>query len=238
MGKKNIEIIPAILVKSFEEAEKRIRKVKDYAGWVQIDIMDGIFVGNKTWPYIKGKINDLKKLSVQKGPAIDCKIEIHLMVEKPEEIINNCLEVADRIIVHYESEISNLNKLIEKVHKKGKQISLAINPKTPIEAIKPFLKNIDAILCMTVDPGLSGQKFKDEVLVKIKDLRSIWPDGNIEVDGGINPQTAEKAIKAGANLICVGAYIFGPSPLAKGDKVRNKDIKQAIGNLKMAYPRP
>ena len=80
---------------------------------------------------------------------------------------------------------------------------------------------LDLVLCMTVNPGQSGQEFKDKVLTKINALRNIWSDGNIEVDGGINLETAKKAIKAGANLICAGSYIF-----------RSKDIKQAINNLK------
>ena len=85
---------------------------------------------------------------------------------------------------------------------------------------------------MTVQPGRGGQEFKDEVLTKIKSLREIWPNGNIQVDGGINLETAQQAIEAGANLICAGTYIFNPSSLAKGDRVKSKDIKQAIESLK------
>lgn len=209
-----MEIIPTILVKSFEEAKKRIRKVENYVNWVQLDIMDGVFVNNKTWPYTEGKISDLRKLKTK------ARLEVHLMIEKPEQKIDDWLKVVDRIIVHCEAT-ENIKEIIEKVYNKGKQIGLAINLETSIEVVKPFLNDLDLILLMTVNPGWGGQEFKPEVLEKIKSLREIWPDSNIEVDGGINPETSKKTINAGANLICAGTYIF-----------RSKDIKRAIEELK------
>jgi len=205
-----IEIIPTILVKSFKEIKERIRKVENYVNWAQLDIMDGKFVNNETW----NDSNDLKNFKTR------AKLEAHLMIEKPEQKIDDWLENVDRVIVHYEAS-NNIEDLIKKAKDKGKQIGLAINPETSIEAVNPFLKDLDLVLCMTVQPGWGGQEFKDEVLSKIETLRMIWPDGNIEVDGGINPETSKKAINAGVNLICAGTYIF-----------KSKDIKQAIENLK------
>lgn len=205
-----MEIIPTILVKDFEQAKERIKKVEDYVNWVQLDIMDGKFVNNETW----NDPNDLKNFKTK------AKLEAHLMIEKPEEKINDWLEVVDRVIIHYEA-CNNPKDLIEKVHSKEKQIGLAINPETSIDVVKPFLNDLDLVLIMTVNPGMGGQEFKTEVLAKIKFLREIWPDGKIEVDGGINQKTARKSIQAGANLICAGTYIF-----------KNKDIKQAIESLK------
>jgi len=231
MKKKNIEIIPTILVNNFKEVKERIKKVENYVNWVQLDIMDGVFVDNKTWPYTKSdKPNpeDLKNFKTR------TKLEAHLMVEKPEEVIDDWLEKVDRIIIHYEASDS-IKEIIRRVHKEGKKMGLAINPETPIDRIKPFLprtaknslgrgeKDLDLVLLMTVNPGQGGQKFEYKVLEKIKALQTLWPDGNIEVDGGINPVTAKKSIKAGANLICAGTYIF-----------KSKNIKKAIGNLKMA----
>jgi len=205
-----IEIIPTILVKSFKEIKERIRKVENYVNWAQLDIMDGKFVNNETW----NDSNDLKNFKTR------AKLEAHLMIEKPEQKIDDWLENVDRVIVHYEAS-NNIEDLIKKAKDKGKQIGLAINPETSIEAVNPFLKDLDLVLCMTVQPGWGGQEFKDEVLSKIETLRMTWPDGNIEVDGGINPETSKKAINAGVNLICAGTYIF-----------KSKDIKQAIENLK------
>jgi len=205
------EIIPTILVKSFKEVKERIRAVEKYVQWLQLDIMDGIFVDNETWRNPGDLI----------GFETKVKIEAHLMVEKPEEVIDDWLKVADRVIVHFESNISDLTGLIQKIHNSGKQIGLAINPETDFSVVEPFLKDLDLVLFMTVHPGWGGQKFREEVLVKIKSLREIWPDGNIEVDGGITPTTAIMTIKAGANLICAGTYIFG-----------SKNIKKAIEELR------
>jgi len=205
-----IEIIPTILVKSFEEVKQRIKAVEDYVNWMQLDIMDGIFVANKTW----ANPRDLKNFKSK------IKLEAHLMVEKPEKLIDDWLEVVERAIVHYEAKISDIKKLIEKIHTKEKEIGLAINPETPIEVVKPFLDELDLVLCMTVQPGWGGQELKEEVLGKIKLLREIWPNGKIEVDGGVTDKNIKKVIEAGADLICVGTHIF-----------KSKDIKQAIKNL-------
>lgn len=213
------KIIPTILVKDFEEAKEKIKKVEKYVKWVQLDIMDGVFVNNETWPYTEGKISDLKRLKT------GIKLEAHLMVEKPETVIDSWLEVVDRVIVHFESKITNrelgIRELIKKAHKKKKQIGLALNPETHFSVATPFLNGLDLVLLMTVQPGWGGQEFKKWILDKIKFLREIWPDGNIEVDGGVSDENIKDIIKAGANLICVGTYIF-----------RSKDIKQAIVDLK------
>jgi ribulose-phosphate 3-epimerase len=197
-----MEIIPTILVKTFKEVEQRIRKVENYVNWVQLDIMDGIFVDNETWRNPK----DLK------GFKTKVKLEAHLMVEKPENVIGDWLDVVDRVIVHYEAT--------DKI-RGGKQIGLAINPETSIDVVKPFLNNLDLILIMTVSPGWGGQEFKSEILEKIKSLRKIWPNGRIEVDGGVNDENVIKIVEAGADGVCVNSYIF-----------KSKNIKQAIENLK------
>ena len=160
-----IEIIPTILVKKFEKIKERIKTVEPYVSWVHLDIMDGIFTSNSTWNSPK----DLKKIGTK------MKLEAHLMVQKPENVINDWLKVLDRIIIHYESKIDNkdlvIQKLIKKVHKKNKQIGLAISPDTPVNTVMPFLKKLDLVLIMTVNPGRGGQKFQEKTLEKIKTLR-------------------------------------------------------------------
>ena len=210
-----IEIIPTILVKTFKEVKERIKKVEDHVNWVQLDIMDGIFVDNETF-------NDPRKL---KGLKTKVKLEAHLMVNKPEDVIGDWLKVVDRVIIHFESKITKrelgIREMIKKAHKGKREFGLALNPETHPMVVTPFLKDLDLVLFMTVQPGWGGQEFKDWVLTKIEVLRKLWPKGNIEVDGGINLETAKKTIKAGANLICAGTYIF-----------RNKNIKKAIDSLK------
>ena len=221
------EIIPTILVKNFKEVKESIKKVENYVDWVQLDIMDGVFVNNETWPYSEGKISDLKKVyPVRKATSSNgVKLEAHLMVQKPEDVIDDWLEVVDRVIIHFESKITNrelgIRELIKKVHKKGKEVGMALNPETHTAAVMPFLKDLDLVLLMTVQPGWGGQELKDWILTKIAALRKVWPDGNIEVDGGINDKNIKKVVKAGANLICVGTYIF-----------KSNNIEQAIKNLR------
>lgn len=210
-----MEIIPTILVKNFKEVQEKIKQVENYVDWVQLDIMDGIFVNNETWSNPK----DLKKLKTK------VKLEAHLMVQHPEKVIDNWLEKVDRVIIHFESKITNrelgIKELIKKAHKKGKQIGLALNPETNIAAAFPFLTDLDLVLIMTIQPGWGGQEFKDWTLDKIKFLRKKWSKGNIEIDGGVNNENIREIVKAGANLICVGTYIF-----------KSKNIKQSIENLK------
>ncbi len=230
-----IEIIPTILVNSFNEVKERIAAVEKCVNWIQLDIMDGVFVNNETWPHTvvpgrakRGKrffaeIEKLKKLNLLKGRKI--KIEVHLMVEEPEKEFNEWLKVADRIIVHFESKIINrelgIEEMAKKAHKFKKEFGLALNPETHYVAVTPFLQNLDLVLLMTVQPGWGGQEIKEWVLEKVEALRKIWPQGNIEVDGGINNENIEKVISSGVNLICVGTYIF-----------RSKNIAEAIEVLK------
>jgi len=209
------EIIPTILVSDFKKVKQRIKSVEPYVNWVQLDIMDGIFVDNQTF----NKPKKIKKIKTK------LNFEAHLMVQYPEKAIDDWLKTTDRVIFHYESRIKNrelgIRKMIDKAHKAGKQIGIAINPETDIAVTTPFLKDLDLVLLMTVQPGWGGQKFKQWTLNKIKLLRQKWPKGNIEVDGGVEPETAKLAANAGANLICSGTYIF-----------KSKNIKQAIEKLK------
>lgn len=204
------EIIPTILVKTFDEVKEKIKLVENYVDWVQLDIMDGIFVENKTWD----NSNNLKDFKTR------VKLEAHLMVDKPEKIIDNWLEVVDRIIIHQESS-ENIQEIIEKVHKNKKEIGIALNPETHPTAIKQFLNDIDLILLMSVQPGKGGQEFKDWILEKADFLRQKGFKGNIEIDGGINETNIGQALERGINLFCVGTYIY-----------QNNNIEQAIKKLK------
>jgi ribulose-phosphate 3-epimerase len=224
------EIIPTILVNTFKEVKERIEAVGKYVNWVQLDIMDGVFVNNETWPHSvvpgvakRGKkysqeIEKLKKLKTK------AKIEAHLMVQNPEEEFDDWLKAADRIIVHFESKITSrelgIRELIKKAQKKKRGFGLALNPETHYAAATPFLKDLDLVLLMTVQPGWGGQELKSWVLEKAEALRKIWPEGNIEIDGGVNNENIGKIKKSGVNLICAGTYLY-----------RSKDIAEAIKSL-------
>jgi len=209
------EIIPTILVKSFNEVKERIKAVENYANWVQLDVMDGIFVYNETWHNPK----DLKRIKTK------LKLEVHLMVQEPEKVIDDWSKVVDRVIVHFESKITNrefgIREMMEKCHKNKVEFGLAINPETHWAVATPFLKNLDLILLMSIQPGWGGQELKEWVLEKAEALRKRGYKGNIEIDGGVNNENIKKVVESGINLICAGTYIY-----------RSKNIKKAIESLR------
>ncbi len=205
-----IEIVPAILEKTFEELEQKVKQVEPFVNRVQIDVMDGEFVPNKTV-----QPEDLKDFKT------DLMKEAHLMVNDNEKYVEAFLDLSfDMIIVHYES-CKDVSGIIKKVKDRGKKIAIAINPPTPLSAIKDYLDDLDMVLIMTVNPGFSGQGFDPSVLPKIRELRSMRRDLDIEVDGGIKVGTVRLAAEAGANIFtsCSGIFKF-------------EDKKEAVESLK------
>ena len=208
-----IEVIPTIIAKDFEELREKVRKVEPYVDWVQLDIMDGQFVDNLTW----NNPTDLKDLKT------NLKLEAHLMIESPEEHINNWINSGvKRIIFHFEST-KKIREIIARIKEAGLGVGLAINPETPPEVVDDFIDQLDLVLVMTVPPGRGGQKFLEETLPKIKNLREKYPHVKIGVDGGINLESAPKVIQAGANILASGSAIF------KSDNIK-KVIKKLQGD--------
>ena len=194
-----IEIVPAILVKTPEELKQRVEEVESFVNRVQIDIMDGKFVPNKTIQ--PEEMKDFKTKLMK---------EVHLMVEDNEKYVEDFLNLGfDMIIIHYES-CKDIPGIIKKVKDRGKKIALAINPPTPLSAIKDYLDDLDMVLIMTVNPGFSGQGFDSSVLPKIRKLRNMKKDLDIEVDGGIKVGNVRLAAEAGTNIFasCSGIYNF------------------------------
>lgn len=218
-----IEIIPTIIAKDFVELKKQIEQVEHYVNWIQLDIMDGKFVPNETWPYFAEATKGEHSPSDLKNIDTPASLEAHLMIEEPERVLDDWLEVVGRIIVHLEAT-QKIDEIIAKIHTFGKQVGVALNPETSLEAIKPHLNQLDLVLCMTVSPGFGGQKFKDEVLTKIRALRRIHPEINIQVDGGIKPGTAKKAVEAGANLLACGSFIYQSKSISGAIKELRKDV--------------
>jgi ribulose-phosphate 3-epimerase len=206
-----IQVIPTIIAKDFQELQEKIKKVEPYVDWVQLDVMDGQFVDNATW----NNPADLKNLETS------LKLEAHLMIQNPELVIDDWIDSGGkRIIFHYEST-EQPEKIIERIKKAGLEVGLAINPETPIEIVNKFIGQLDLVLVMTVYPGHGGQEFLEEALSKIKKLRKKYKNVNIEVDGGINLETAPKVIQVGANILASGSAIF-----------KSEDIQQTIEGLK------
>ena len=209
-----VKIIPTINCGDFAcIAEKFKKSVEFGAEWVQIDIADGVFTLHKTW----NNPEEFKILNFK----LKINAEIHLMVENPLDVINEWIEAgAKRIIIHLEAIKSE--KL--KSYLGDCEIGIALNPKTSIENLIPYLATIDSskkfVQILAVEPGLSGQKFQPQVLDKIKFLKKNYPDVIIEVDGGINLETSKMCKEAGADILVAGSYIWD-----------SKDLKIAFKEL-------
>lgn len=213
-----IKIAPSILSANLDRLHEEMKEVEDYSDLFQVDVMDNKFV-----PNITPQAELLKKIDTK------VPLDIHLMVQEPsEEYIKSFIESnpnlkINNITVHQEA-CSNLEKTLDFIRSNKIKPAVAINPKTPLDAIRGVLDKVDMVLIMTVEPGFSGQKFIESALKKVKELREIKPELDIEVDGGVNDMTAPLAVNAGANVLTVSSFIF-----KSDDKVRAiKDILKSI----------
>ena len=213
-----ILVAPSILAADFGRlAEETQRMEQAGADWIHLDVMDGHFVPNLT----------IGPQAVQAlRPVTKLPLDVHLMIENPDRYVPIFVEAgADRVTVHAEA-VSDLAKVVRRVRKLGVKVGVALRPQTGFEVLKPCLEEIDLALLMTVNPGFGGQVFLPEVLPKIEALRKIY-GRYIQVDGGINRETAARTRSAGADVLVAGTYLF-----------RAADPKQAIFALKGEAPPP
>ncbi len=177
---------------------------------LHLDIMDGHFVNNISFG--PGIVNSLKA-------KIKLPFDTHLMIENPERYIREFARAGSRIITFHTETARNPKELIKSIRKLGCSPGIALNPKTPVSQVRPFLKEVDLILVMTVNPGFGGQKFIPATLAKLRELKRILSKKNLkfdlEVDGGINRETAKMAVSAGANILVVGTYLFQSKKMKK-----------------------
>ena len=216
---KKIKISPSILSADFSQLGNEIKRLEDGgADMIHVDVMDGHFVPNLTIgpPVIKALRNYTK-----------LPFDVHLMIAPVHKYIKNYAEAGADIITIHPEATDNLKKSINHIKELGKKVGISLNPNTKIDIIKEFLNEINLVLIMSVHPGFGGQKFITEVLIKIKELKKIKDQQNlnfdIEVDGGINFDNSKLAIEAGANILVSGTTIF---------KNNNGNIKKNIDTLK------
>ncbi len=214
---QNIKISPSILSADFSILGDEIKSLeKAGADLIHIDVMDGHFVPNITMgPPIIKQIRKCTKLP----------FDVHLMISPVEKYIKAFANAGSDIITLHPEATDNLKRAVQTVKSFGKKAGVSLNPKTPISALMDVINDIDLILIMSVNPGFAGQSFMGEVLPKVTELRKMINDKklkiDIEIDGGINFETAALAVKAGANILVSGTTIFSGSLKDNIQKLRN-----------------
>ena len=199
-----IKIAPSILSANFAAMGEAVEKLKAQgADWVHFDVMDGNFVPNITFG------PDMCKAL---RPLTDLPIDVHLMVEHPGDWIEPFKKAgADILTVHVESAEHHLHRALQSIHAAGMKAGVVLNPATPIESCVHLLPECDLVLLMSVNPGFGGQSFIYETLRKIRALRKEIDDRGlktlIEIDGGVNPETAKLCIEAGADVLVAGSAV-------------------------------
>jgi len=212
-----IQIAPSILSADFSKLGEQVRLVEDAGAEIlHIDVMDGHFVPNLTFgPTI------VKSLRAHSSMRFD----VHLMIENPELFIADFAAAgADHITFHLEATC-HIHRVVQLIKEHGMTAGIALNPATPLDGIKYILQDLDMVLLMTVNPGFGGQKFITNVIPKIQVLhRHLIQTQSaclIEVDGGINMETAPVVVNAGAHILVAGAAVFGqPDPKQAVEKIR------------------
>ncbi len=210
-----IYISPSILSSDFANLENEIKKLENCgADWVHVDVMDGHFVPNITIgaPVVKA----LKRVS-------SIPLDVHLMIENPEKYIKDfALAGADIITFHYEAAKNKIVEIIDLIRSYNVKVGISIKPNTKSEEIFPYIDIVDMVLIMTVEPGFGGQKFMENCALKIKEIKSqLNKNIIIQVDGGINKDTAKICRDYGATSLVAGNYLYTSS-----------NMKEAIASLR------
>ena len=210
-------VAPSLLACDFSRLADEIRQVEAAgADWLHVDVMDGHFVPNLT-------LGPVVVDAIRRSTTIP--LDVHLMLDHPERYLDAFVRAGAHLLtVHVEapglSDADTMVKTLQAIRQAGAGPGLSVRPRTPAEAIRPYLRFVDLVLVMTVEPGFGGQAFLPDVVPKIRTLRQ-WYAGDLAVDGGINASTGRACRAAGANVFVAGTYVF-----------RAASYRDAIASLK------
>ncbi len=209
-----LRIAPSILSADFGSLSQAVDAVAPVTNWLHVDVMDGHFVPNLTvGPPVVASLRD----------HTDLFFDTHLMVTDPGRFLEAFRDAgSDGCTVHV--EVGHTAEHIAQMRELGLRVGLAANPDTPFEAVEPYLDQVDLLLCMTVFPGFAGQSFIADVMPKVHQVRAAAIRAgvslDVEVDGGIDQETAAEAVRSGANVLVAGSAVFGRShPLAAAQDI-------------------
>lgn len=215
-GENNMENIlsPSLLAADFGKAAQQLKEIEAVGTqYIHLDVMDGMFVPNISFgiPVIQSLRKDT-----------DMIFDVHLMIVEPERYIEAFRKAGADIINFHVEATKNPKEVLSKIKQTGAKTGITIKPKTPVCEIVPYLKDVDMVLVMTVEPGFGGQKFMAEQMQKVEELAKIRKQEgllfDIEVDGGVDLTNVEKVLQAGANVIVAGSAVFGAEDIAKRAK--------------------
>src|SRR5574344_61297 len=209
-------ISPSLLAADFLNLGQEVEMINNSnAQWLHMDIMDGVFVPNISFgfPVLNAVGNICKK-----------SLDVHFMIEHPENYIKETSDAGTMMMPVHQEACTHLHRVITQIHENGMKAGIALNPSTPISTLEDIIENADLVLIMSVNPGFGGQKFIENTIQKVKRLKRMIQESKshalIEVDGGVNGETAHRLVHAGVDVLVSGSYVF-----------KAKDPMEAIKNL-------
>ena len=213
--KKEIIIAPSLLAADFSKLKEEVKAIENTkAKWLHLDVMDGNFV-----PNISFGADIVKAIRKDSNLYFDA----HLMIENPEWYIDTMADAGVQSISIHVEATKHLDRALQLIKARGLKAGVAINPATDIAFLDNIYEKLYLILVMTVNPGFGGQKFLNQMIEKIRKVRNKFPHIDIQVDGGINNETAKLVIEAGANILVAGSYVFSGNYSEKVNSLLNEE---------------